>query len=159
MSTGPEVDLARIRASLEHSGYEMRGATPRVWWFGNTPELVRELGELVRDGSKKASAGSLWLWEAEGEALPKVGEIQVVIDWCSAPLAVVEITDVRVVAFNKVDDAFAIEEGEGDCSLQWWREAHWEYFSSELPQIGRLPSEDMPLVCTKFRLLHAVRAV
>jgi uncharacterized protein YhfF len=111
MSTGPKIALARIRASLEHRGYEMRGATPRVWWFGNTPELVRELGELVRDGRKKASAGSLWLWEAEGEALPRVGEIQVVVDWYGAPLAVVEITDVRVVAFNEVDDAFAIEEG------------------------------------------------
>ena len=64
----------------------------------------------------------------------------------------------RVVPFNEVDEAFAIEEGEGDCSLEWWREAHWEYFSGELPHIGRRPSEDMPLVCTKFRLLHAVRA-
>lgn len=157
MSTGPHVDLERIRAGLARSGYPASNPLTRVWWFGNTPELVRELGELVRAGRKKASAGALWLHEAEGEALPRKGEVQVVIDWDGAPLAVIEITDVRVVAFDQVDEAFAREEGEGDCTLEWWRRAHWEYFTEELPKIARQPSPDMPLVCTTFRLVHAVR--
>jgi uncharacterized protein YhfF len=53
-----------------------------------------------------------------------------------------------------VDKDFAREEGEGDLSLQYWREAHRRFFSRSLPKIGRAFSEDMLLVCERFRLIY-----
>ena len=49
---------------------------------------------------------------------------------------------------------FAYEEGEGDRSLSYWREAHWRFFSRTLPQIGKQSAEVMPLVCERFQLIH-----
>jgi uncharacterized protein YhfF len=52
-----------------------------------------------------------------------------------------------------VDALFAYEEGEGDRSLAWWRDAHWRYFSRVCERIQRRPEEDMPLVCERFRVV------
>ncbi len=60
----------------------------------------------------------------------------------------------RIVPFNLVDEQVAREEEEGDPSLGWWRRAHWDYFSTECQRLGRTPSEDMPIVCQRFRVLY-----
>ena len=51
--------------------------------------------------------------------------------------------------YNEVDAAFAHEEGEGDRSLAYWREAHRNYFGRQ----GKF-SEDMMLMCERFRLVE-----
>jgi uncharacterized protein YhfF len=50
-----------------------------------------------------------------------------------------------------VGAAFAYEEGEGDRSLRYWREAHRNYFG----RMGRF-SEDMMLMCERFRLVEVL---
>ena len=156
MNVTPTIDNERIAAALERSGFAVGSPMPRVVWFGNTPELAGELGALVRDGVKQASAGLLWLWEVEGEALPHVGETQIIVDWVGHPLAVIEITKVVVRAFGEVDEAFAREEGEGDGTLKWWREAHTQYFGDECAVLGKVLTQETPVVCWSFRLVHAV---
>ena len=54
----------------------------------------------------------------------------------------------------EVDARFAYEEGEGDRSLEYWQEAHWRFFSRTLPNVGREPTTDMPLVCERFRVVY-----
>ncbi|NEQ26775.1 MAG: ASCH domain-containing protein, partial [Microcoleus sp. SIO2G3] len=44
--------------------------------------------------------------------------------------------------------------GEGDRSLEYWREAHWRYFSRVLPKIGKEPTIDMLLVCERFKVVY-----
>ena len=44
--------------------------------------------------------------------------------------------------------------GEGDLSLAYWREAHKNFFSRVLPKIGKQFSEEMPLICERFRLIY-----
>jgi len=61
---------------------------------------------------------------------------------------------VEVRPYDDVDERFAHEEGEGDRSLEYWRKAHWRFFSRTLPGIGKKPSLDMPLVCERFRVIH-----
>jgi uncharacterized protein YhfF len=39
-------------------------------------------------------------------------------------LCIVETTEVTLRMYNEVDAEFAREEGEGDLSLEYWREAH-----------------------------------
>jgi uncharacterized protein YhfF len=154
----PTIDNKRIAITLERSGFTLSQPTPRVTWFGDNRDLACELAQLVRDGVKKASAGLLWMWELEGEPLPQPGEKQIVVDWDGEPLAVIEITTVRVRPFGDVDDAFAREEGEGDRTLGWWRAAHTEYFGRECGRLGKQLTDETPVVCWSFRLVHAVRA-
>jgi hypothetical protein len=47
-------------------------------------------------------------------------------------------------------------EGEGDGSLEFWREGHWRFFSRACARIRREPTLDMPVVCTVFELLASM---
>ena len=158
MSVPPRPELAAVVRQVGASGFTLPDAKPALEWFGDSPALVAELGEFVRRGVKRASTGLVASWEAEGDPLPRVGDVRVVIDWSGAPLAVIEITDVRIQPFQAVDEAFARDEGEGDGTLAWWRDAHRRYFTRECARRGQTFSESMPVVCWRFRLLHAMPA-
>lgn len=132
-----------------------RGSLPPVGWFGDSAELAGELGELVRQGRKTATAGLLWAWEADQGGPPAVGQREVVVDWAGNPLVVIELTEVRVVPFLDVDAEFARDEGEGDGSLAYWRAAHHSYFGRECARLGKQQREDLPVVCIRFLVVHA----
>jgi uncharacterized protein YhfF len=122
--------------------------------MGDNPRLANELGSLIRQGLKTATCSALWEWEAEGSPIPEPGLITIILDGDGQPMCIIETTEVRVRAYDEVDASFAAEEGEGDRSLAYWREAHWRFFSRTLPKIDRAPAEEMPLVCERFRLLY-----
>jgi len=122
--------------------------------YGDSPELMDELIQLVLIGKKTATCGSLWEWEAENKALPTVGDVWVELDRSGNPVCITETVEVTIRKYNKVDADFARAEGEGDLSLSYWRQAHKNYFSRILSKIGREFSEDMPLVCERFNLIH-----
>jgi uncharacterized protein YhfF len=124
--------------------------------YGDSPELARELIALILAGRKRAGTGLLWSYEAEGEPLPEVGTIEIVVDDQGEPVVVTRLTSVEVVPFGEVTAAYAAMEGEGDGSLSYWREGHWAYFSRECARIGRVPSEEMPVVCGVFEVLQVV---
>jgi len=122
--------------------------------WGDSPEMADELGALIAAGTKTATCSALWEWEAEGESPPETGTVTIVVDGRGEPLCIVETVEVAVRNYNGVDADFAREEGEGDLSLEYWREAHRRFFSRSLPKIGMEFSEEMPLVCERFRLIY-----
>lgn len=155
--TGPRrPERLHLIARLRDTGCAVPLERARLEWFGDRAELAAKLGDLVRRGVKRASAGLAAAWRADGDPLPQVGDVEIIIDWSGEPVAVVEITEVRELPFDEVDEAFAREEGEGDLSLAWWREAHWRYFSRECARLGVEPSRTMAVLCRRFRLLYAV---
>ena len=136
------------------AGSPARDEGYEAWSFGDGPGMADELGALVRDGRKTATCSALWELEAEGEPVARAGEKAVILDGGGEPLCIIETTEVAVRRFDEVDGGFAYEEDEGDRSLEYWREAHRRFFSRTLPGIGRRFSEDMPLVCERFRVIH-----
>jgi len=121
--------------------------------FGDIPELANELGQLVLDGLKTATCSALWEWEAEGQPFPKSGLKSIVLNGDQQPICIIETTEVTFCPFNQVKAEFAYDEGEGDRTLDYWRRAHWNYFSRVLPKIGKEPTPDMMLVCERFRVV------
>ena len=122
--------------------------------WGDSPEMADELGVLIVDGTKTATCSSLWEWEDEGELPPETGAVTIVLDGRGEPIGIVETTEVTISKYNEVDADFARDEGEGDLSLRYWQEAHKNFFSRTLVEIGKEFSEDMPLVCERFRLIY-----
>ena len=122
--------------------------------FGDHPKLADELGELILNGIKTGTCSALWEWEAEGNPIPKVGLIAITLNGAGEPICIIETTEVAMRSFNEVDEDFAYSEGEGDRTLQYWREAHTMFFSRVLSKLGREFSEDMPLVCETFRVIY-----
>jgi len=80
--------------------------------------------------------------------------ITIALDGRGEPLCIVESVEVTIRNYNEVDSDFAHNEGEGDLSLHYWREAHKNYFSRVLPKTGKEFSEEMPLVCERFKLIY-----
>lgn len=123
-------------------------------WFGDNPELADELGGLVLSGIKTGTCSALWEWEYEGNPIPEVGFVSITLDGRNKPICILETTEITLQKYNEVDEEFARSEGEGDLSLPYWRQAHKDFFSRVLPKIGKEFSEDMPLVCERFRVIY-----
>jgi uncharacterized protein YhfF len=136
----------------ESSPYPMRKRTEEKW--GEGAAMADELGGLIAQGTKTATCSALAEWEAEGEALPQVGDLTMVLSGSGEPLCIIEVAEVRIRKFNEVQADFAWEEGEGDRSLEHWREVHRFFFSRSLAKIGLGFDEDMMLVCERFHLVH-----
>ena len=123
--------------------------------FGDSESLAEELSALVLAGQKRATAGALWRFEADGKRLPRPGDLSVVTGWDGTPVCVIRTVRVDVLAFDRVPASFAAAEGEGDGSLDFWRRAHRAYFGRECARLGKSFSEDMPVCCEHFELVYA----
>ena len=120
----------------------------RSFAFGDGPKLADELLELVLGGVKTATCSTE---DEPNTSTP--GERWIVRDGRGTPRCVIESVEVSYRRYNEIDAAFAHEEGEGDRSLDHWREAHRRYFT----RMGRF-SEDMMLMCERFRLVEVFAA-
>lgn len=116
----------------------------RTFAFGDSPELADELLDLVVKGIKTATCSTE---DEPNTSTP--GECWTVLDGRGEPRCVIESIEITYRRYNEVDAAFAYHEGEGDRSLDHWRNAHRTYFG----RLGRF-SEDMMLMCERFRLIE-----
>lgn len=145
-----------VVSALRARGIDVPPGPVRVDGYGDSPELSAELLALIRCGRKRAGTSLLWAIEADGDTVPEVGQIEIVVDHRNEPALITRITQVQVVPYDQVTAEYAAIEGEGDGSLEFWRDAHWAYFSRECQRIGREPSQAMPVVCCVFEVLMSV---
>lgn len=130
----------------------LSGPVPEAWAFGGTPDQADELLALVLAGTKTATAGAGWDYEAEGEEIPRPGLLSIVLDGAGSPRTLLRMVDVRVVPFDEVSEEHARREGEGDLSLAYWREVHQRFFT-EYAEHDRGFSPTMPVVLQSFEVL------
>jgi len=121
-----------------------------AWQFGVDPD---GLAQLVIQGKKTATASGYIFYELENEPLPAVGQYSIILSSKDEPVAIIRIIDVQVMPMDKVPEEFAIAEGEGDLSYEYWWDGHKKYFSEELAEYGMEFSDDMPVVCERFELV------
>ena len=122
-----------------------------AWAFGGAPDVLAELG---RRGTKTATASAYPVYEQEQEPLPKAGEYSVVLNARDEAVCVIRTTKVYVVPFWKVSADHAFLEGEGDRSLNFWRDVHRDFFTKEMEAAGLTFNEDMPVVCEEFMRVY-----
>ena len=118
--------------------------TLRSFAFGDCPGLADDLLDLVLAGIKTATCST-----EDEPNISKPGERWIVRDGRGEPRCVIESTEVTFRRYDEVDATFAHDEGEGDRSLAYWRDAHRRYFTRQ----GKF-SEDMMLMCERFRLVE-----
>jgi uncharacterized protein YhfF len=124
--------------------------------------LRDQLVTAILDGAKTSTTGLLADYEHEGDPLPEVGERSVVVDSADTPVAVIELTAVRVVPLAEVDLQHAIDEGEGDTTVAGWRANHESFWhSAEMRAALGDPEftvDDSTLVVLeRFRLIEDLR--
>jgi uncharacterized protein YhfF len=104
--------------------------------------LRRELVEAVLAGRKTATASL----REPGEQPPAVGTRYELRGYEDEPVAVVEVTEARVVPVSAVDEQFARDEGEGFESVEDWRLAHEQFFQKAL-------TPETEIVAVRFRVV------
>jgi uncharacterized protein YhfF len=152
----PVPTIAQLVDQLAAADITIPAGRLRVDGYCDSPELSEELLALIRSGPKRAGTGLLWAMEHDGDEMPEVGDVEIVVDHEHRPALLTRIVSVDVVPYNAVTAQYAAIEGEGDGSLEYWRDGHWRFFSRECARIGREPSQDMPVVCSVFELLAVV---
>ena len=127
----------------------------RILQFGGGDlPLADELAALVADGPKRATTTLLRDFETGREPVfPVSGMLWLVVDAAVRPRAVIRTTRVDTCAFDDVDAAFARDEGEGDGSLAWWRDAHLRYFGRQAAEDGFVFDGRTPVVLERFALV------
>ncbi|WP_030193069.1 ASCH domain-containing protein [Streptomyces sp. NRRL S-87] len=123
--------------------------------------LRDQLVAAVLSGAKTSTTGLVAEYEAVGEALPLVGERQVVLDSDELPVAVIEVTDVRVLRAGDVDDAHARDEGEGYTTVAEWRRVHEGFWHSpevraEIGDPDFTVDDDTLVVAERFRVVEVL---
>ena len=116
--------------------------------FGDNPSLADQLLALVLEGKKGATCWAV----SEGLKGTAVGKSMVALDSKGRPRVVLATKELVQRRFNDVDDDFAYDEGEGDRSLAYWREAHKRYFT----RLG-LFEPDMMLWCERFSVEYVIQ--
>jgi uncharacterized protein YhfF len=123
--------------------------------FGFTSEDATEISKLVRDEIKTATGSVLWSYEADGRAIPRVGDFWIVVDGNRHPICVIRTTSVEIIAFDEVGEDYARWAGEGDRSLETWRRIYWQYICRECERIGREASAKASLIMERFDVVYA----
>ncbi|MBQ9082914.1 MAG: ASCH domain-containing protein [Clostridia bacterium] len=120
------------------------------WAFGTSADL---LAHLVVIGEKTATSSAYPLYEFESEPLPASGTYSVLLDSHHHAVCIIKTTKVSVVPFREVTEQHAYKEGEGDKSLDYWRDVHAKFFTKCLNKAGLKFTDDMKVVCEEFELI------
>ncbi|MCM3657539.1 ASCH domain-containing protein [Agromyces mediolanus] len=157
------MDNAPIDTDAAHALWaEYRASAPAHWVedeapsierFGDHPELTDELLDLVIHGPKRATAGLVAEFEAEGAPLPRVGSHWIACDSMGRPRVVLRSVELRVGPFTSVDERFAFDEGEGDRSLASWCEGHRDYWTRVGTALGIEWTDAHDIVFERFEVV------
>ena len=120
--------------------------------------LRDQLVAAILSGAKTTTTALVADFEHEGSPLPRPGLRQAVIDSAANRVAVIELTEVRVVRLADVDLAHAVGEGEGYTSVAEWRTGHERFWHSaesraDLGDPDFTVDDDTLLVAEAFRLV------
>lgn len=122
-----------------------------VWQYGCAQD---KLAQLTLQGTKTATASSYPVYKAENEPVPAVGDYSVILDSQNQAVCIIQTTQIDIVPFYQVDEEQAYLEGEGDRTLTYWREVHRTFFESEMQSIHQEFTEDMLVVCERFKIVY-----
>tara|TARA_R110002049_G_scaffold109580_13_gene258484 strand:- start:2915 stop:3376 length:462 start_codon:yes stop_codon:yes gene_type:complete len=123
---------------------------PKVEYFCDNEKAANECAKRVQKGEKKTISHSLLGLQLRNERLPKIGDFRIVTDWDGQARCIVRTTAVRLMPMFSIDEKYAQMEAEGDKSLIYWKQTHWEYYKQELAPFNRTPKESMIVVCEEF---------
>jgi uncharacterized protein YhfF len=127
--------------------------------FGFPGELRDRLVEAILDGSKTSTTSRAIEYAVDGEKLPDLADLYAVPDSSGRIVAVIEVTEVRLMRLQDVDLRHVIDEGENDGSVKEWRRGHTLYW--EGPEMREFMGDahvgvddDTELILERFKVVE-----
>ena len=134
---------------------EYRGHTiPKLDQFCNDKINTDICAELVLKEVKRASCGLKILYDLDKEFFPEVNQLTIITNWEKQPICVVKTIDTFFIKFKDIDAVWAKSKGEGNQSLEEWRETHRNYFQKQLDDLGLVFTENVELICERFEVVN-----
>lgn len=122
--------------------------------FGDgSKELADELANLVLLGKKTGTCAAKDSYTFEKDDIPKVGQYDIVLAGDSQPAAIIKYTKVEEIPMDEVSEEFAISEGEGDLTYEYWYREHEKFFLNEFSKYGLKYNPKIILVCQTFEVV------
>ncbi|MET9658382.1 ASCH domain-containing protein [Streptomyces sp. NPDC006510] len=121
----------------------------RALELGFPGDMRAELNSLVLAGKKIATTCLLNEYAEEAEGLEYVSERQSLLEDEGRSIATLEYTSVEVKPFTEVTWEHAKAEGEGDASLEDWRDVHRRFWGRS----GTPVEDHTAVVCLAFRVV------
>ena len=121
--------------------------------FGE-PDYADDLLALVLTGQKRATASSLFYYQATGEKPPEPGDYSIITDRLGNPRSVIQTVAVTTLPFRAMSFDVCRREGEDEC-LETWQQAHMAYFQREGARVGYVFTWNMPVLFEDFKLVYA----
>jgi len=84
----PLPSIAAVLEKLRARGVQVPPGLVRVDRYGDSEEQSAALLTRIRDGRKRAGTSLLWALEADAEAVPEAGQIEVVVDHQNEPVLI-----------------------------------------------------------------------
>ncbi len=122
-----------------------------VWSFGASPD---KLLDLVLKGEKTGTSSLYNLYEMENEPIPKKGDYSIILNSKNEACCIIQNIDIEVIPFCEVTKEHAFKEGEGDKSLEYWRNEHIIFFEDCLKDMKDKFSENTLVVYEEFKLVY-----
>ena len=126
--------------------------------FGFPGPLRDRLVAAILSGAKTSTSSLMLGYERENEPLPEVGQLSAILYSAGRRVAVIEVTEVRIVRLTDVDLRHAVDEGEGYESVEQWRSGHERFWHSaevraEIGDPNFTVDDDTLVVAERFRLV------
>lgn len=128
--------------------------------FAFSGPLRDRLVAAILSGVKTTTSALVLGYERGNEPLPVVGQRLAVVDSEGRRVAVIQLSEVRIVRLADVDLRHVVDEGEGDESVAQWRAGHEMFWHStevraELGEPGFTVDDDTLVLTQRFRLVTA----
>ncbi|MFH8403862.1 ASCH domain-containing protein [Streptomyces sp. NPDC018019] len=127
--------------------------------FAYPGPLRDRLVAAVLSGAKTTTTGLLADYGHAGDPLPRAGDRYQVPASDGRPVAVIEVTDVRVLRLVDVDLRHVLDEGEGHATVADWRADHESFWHG--PQMREAlgdpefsVDDDTLVVAERFRVVE-----
>jgi hypothetical protein len=81
-------------------------------------------------------------------------DISIITNGNGLPGCIIITEEIRKKKFKEIAEEEARLEGEGDLSLEYWRNAHEHFFRLEYEEKGRTFTDKIPVIFEKFEVVY-----
>lgn len=138
----------QLNPQYSHCSYESY-----AYCAGENP-YADELAQLTVTGHKTATSSPYQIYELENQPLPQVGDFNIILDAQEKAVCITRHTKVEILPFDQVSDEHAYKEGEGDKTLDYWRQVHAQWLSMYLEEFNLEFTTQTPMVCEEFEVVY-----
>lgn len=132
---------------------EYKESEYEVWSFGHTDNLANKLIGYVRERRKTGTSSALEMYEVD-EKVPEESDISIITHGNGLPGCIIKTEEIRKKKFKDITEEEARLEGEGDLSLEYWRNVHEHFFRNEYEEKGKEFSEEIPVIFEIFEVIY-----